>query len=1068
MIKYLRGKGGGESSPPPQHTPVESPDSIRSKQYARVVDLLCEGEIEGLVGGMKSVYLDGTPIQNSDGTSNFPNISINTRNGTQNQTHIAGFPSVEAENNVSVEVKYGIPVVRQITNANLNRVRLTLAIPALYEQQDNGDLTGATVDYAVDLQSNGGGFVEVLTTTISDKTSSRYQRSHDVTLTGSAPWDIRVRRITADSTSSSLQNKTVWESYTEIIDAKLTYPNSAVVGIQIDASQFSSIPQRSYDVKLLKVRIPSNYDPIARTYTGLWNGTFTVAWTDNPAWCFYDIITNERYGLGSYIDSSLVDTAQLYQIAQYCDELVPDGFGGLEPRFTCNMYLQTREEAYKVVANMASIFRAMTYWSVGSIFAVQDSPQDVFAQFTNADVIGGEFNYSGSAGNARHSVALVTWNDPADSYRQKIEYVEDAEAIARFGVRESEVVAIGCTSRGQAHRMGKLILYTEKYETEVVTFKTSIKANFLAPGKIIQTMDATRAGVRFGGRILSGTTGLVVLDSSVTIESGKTYNISLVLADGTIEERAVTNAVGSSSTITFTPVLPSVPQAYSIWILTASDLSAEKWRVMSVSEDDNIFTVNAVAHYDQKYDVIEQNLSFEEPDTTYLRFDYQAPVTDVVITDALYYLTQDVLGVKMVVSWQAPAGAVRYWILYKGTNLPSMVVTSDSPSVDILNVTEGEYTISITAYNVLGVSSTAVAETHVVIGRYLPPGDVIGFSINSLGDTSYLTWDGVTDLDLDYYQIRFSPVQSGAAWVTSNILIEKVSKGATSVAVPTMSGTYLIKAVDYYGNTSANAALVTNMTGLLNFNAVEIIQEDPNFLGQKVDCLTVGNTLQLDSDTIDNWITLDSAERLRHGVLGINPYGEYYFEDVLDLTSIYTSRVTSEIYAYSISTIGTMSTWSSLTIVESLDGASASDWLVKLQLATTDDDPNTTPTWSSWKNFVVGDYSARGYKFRLLMYSNDIYTSPVVETLKVNIDMPDRIIGENDLVSGATGLTITYSPAFAVSPSVAIAAQGLLTGDYYEITSKTSQGFHIVFKNSASAVVTRSFDYVSKGYGYRT
>lgn len=1070
MSKMIRGHGGGGGgSAPAQRTPVESPDSIRSKQYARVIDLLCEGEIEGLVDNLKSIYLDDTPIQNSDGSSNFPDITINTRNGTQNQTHIAGFPSVEAENNVGVEVKFGVPVVRQITNTNLNRTRVTLAIPALYQQQTNGDLTGATVDYAIDLQSNGGGFVEVLTTTISDKTSSRYQRSHDVTLIGSAPWDIRVRRITADSTSSSLQNKTVWESYTEIIDAKLTYPNSAIVGLEIDASQFSSIPARSYDVKLLKVRIPSNYDPIARTYTGLWNGTFTVAWTDNPAWCFYDIITNERYGLGSYIDSSLVDTAQLYQIAQYCDELVPDGFGGVEPRFTCNLYLQTREEAYRVVANMASIFTAMTYWSVGSIFAVQDSPQDVFAQFTNADVIGGEFNYSGSAGNARHSVALVTWNDPTDSYRQKIEYVEDAEAIARFGVRESEVVAIGCTSRGQAHRMGKLMLYTEKYETEVVTFKTSIKANFLAPGKIIQTMDATRAGVRFGGRILSGTTSSVVLDSSVTIGSGKTYNISLVLADGSIEERAVTNAVGGTSTITFSPVLPSAPQSYSIWILTASDLSAEKWRVMSVSEDNNIFTVNAVAHYDQKYAVIEQNLSFEEPDTTYLRFDYQAPVTDVVVTDSLYYLTQDVLGVKMVVSWQAPAGAVRYTVSYKTYNSPLQVASSFSPSVDILNIPEGEYTLSITAYNILGVPSMVVTQTYTVLGRFAVPSDVTGFSINTLGPTSYLSWDAALDLDLSHYQIRFSPATTGATWSSANVLVEKVGKPATSITVPTMVGTYLIKAVDYYDFYSENEALIiSDIGGLEGFNVIELVQEQPDFLGVKDNTEMVGVTLQLSGDTLSGWPSLDVIVNMRYGYLGITNYGEYYFDNTIDLGEVYTSRLSSNMLVYGQNFANFMSMWGTLSAVESLDGTKASDWMVQLQVRTTPDDPLAAPVWSDWKNFIIGDYSARAFEFRLLMFSYVTSVSPAVQTLEVSVDMPDRVYGENDVVCGVTGQTVTYSPAFRATPSIAIAAQGLQTGDYYEITSKDRFGFDIIFKDSTNTSVIRTFDYVAKGYGRQT
>lgn len=1048
-VRGLGGGGGDKGGGGSVYTPVEAADSIRSKQFARLLDLQCEGEIEGLVDGLKSVYLDSTPIQNADSSYNFSDVTIDYRYGTQNQTYINGFPSVESETNVSVEVKYATSVTRQITNQNINRVRVTMSIPGLYQQQTNGDITGATVNYAIDVQTNGGGFVEQIASTISDKTSSTYQRSHEIALTGAAPWDVRVRRITADSTSAALQNKTYWESYTTIIDAKLSYPNSAIVGIQIDASQFSHIPTRAYDLKLLKIKIPSNYNPLTRVYTGIWNGTFTVAWSDNPAWCFYDLITNARYGLGSYIDTSLVDVAQLYQIAQYCDESVPNGFGGYEPRFTCNLYLQTREEAYKVIANIASIFRGMTYWSTGSIFAVQDGPADVYALFNNSDVIDGEFSYSGSAGNTRHSVALITWNDPSDSYKQKVEYVEDTTAISRFGIRETELTAIGCTSRGQAHRMGKWLLYSERYETEVISFKTGLKGSFMTPGRIIQAMDNNRAGVRFGGRVISSTANSVTIDSSVTIESGKTYTLSVVLPDSTIVDRVLTNAVGSATVLSFTSALATQPQAYGIWVLKASDLSAEKWRIVSVSEDKHIYTINAVAHYDQKYALVDGGLQFETPNTTYL-VTTQSPVTNIVISDSLYYLTQDVLGVKMLVSWKAPTGATRYTVTYKTANQSSVILPSTSPSIEILDIAEGTYSITIAAFNALGNYSTTVTTNYTVLGRTARPSNVSEFSINVIGGNSYLSWAAISDLDLSHYQIRFSPVLSGASWTSANILVERVGKPATSITVPSMVGTYLIKAVDYYDLDSVTeTSVVSNIAAIDGFNAIGTVAEQPAFAGSKTDCFVSGSDLQISTS---GGLVLSSAS--------------YSFDNTFDLGAVYTSRLLGNIVATGRDVNTNMDSWALLSNVESLDSSVATGWSVELQVRITNDDPAGTPTWSSWNTLVVGDYSARAFEFKLLLYSELTSITPSVSTLEVLVDMPDRVYGDNDVVCGTTGLSVTYSPAFKDTPALAVSAQGLTTGDYYVITSKSATGFTIIFRDAAAAAIQRTFDYVAKGWGY--
>lgn len=663
------GGGGGKGGGGDFRAPVEAPNTLRSRQYAKVLDLVSEGEIGGLVNGARSIFLDDTPLQNDSGSYNFQGVTLVERTGTQGQSYIPGFAGVESEKSVAVEVTKDLPVTRSITNTNATAARVTIGIPRLTDQDTTtGDLNGTSVTIAIDVQNNGGGYVAqalrkiyrsnvfsvgggiaqntlasssyrievkwtgeqvlapqtcsiqlqyravgdstwlvggthtfsggsfsnsgnfntistianpptypsgtktfsltlaedeyqfrivktngsrqqatqalghwILTTPltgaayggtaafglleayapefndiISGKTTSKYQRAYRIELPSPGPWDIRVRRITADSTSSAIVNNTWWDSYTEIVDAKLTYPNSAIYALQIDSKQFNQIPTRGYELNGIKVKVPSNYDPLTREYTGTWDGTFKTAWSDNPAWVFYDIITNDRYGLGELVPESMMDKWSLYTIAQYCDTMVPDGFGGYEPRFTCNLYLQTREAAASVISAMASVFRGIAYWSAGGVQVAQDAPKDVEQLFTPANVVDGMFSYSGSASKTRHTVVLVSWNDPQDGYKQKIEYVEDAAGIERYGVVQTEVLAVGCTSRGQAHRFGRAIIYTELQEMEVVSFKAGLDSVYVAPGSIISIQDPTRAGKRFGGRILSYSGQTLDLDFSGT------------------------------------------------------------------------------------------------------------------------------------------------------------------------------------------------------------------------------------------------------------------------------------------------------------------------------------------------------------------------------------------------------------------------------------------------------------------------------------------------------------------------------------------------------------------------
>jgi predicted phage tail protein len=783
----------------------EAADSLRSKAYARVVDLVCEGEIEGLVNGLQSVFLDDTPIQNADGSYNFSGVTLESRPGTQQQGYIPGFASVESEVSVGVECKFAQPVVRSITDPDVDAVRLKVSMPALTLQDTtNGDLNGTSVSYAIDLQSVGSGFVQVLADTVSGKTTSRYQRSYYVPLSGTGPWDVRLRRLTEDAGQSSLQNKTFWDSYTEVVESKLRYPNSALMALRVDASQFNAIPRRSYDLKLLRVRVPSNYDPETRVYAGIWDGTFKVAWTDNPAWCFYDLVTNTRYGLGNYIPESQVDKWALYRVARYCDELVPDGLGGYEPRFTCNLYLQTREQAYKVVQDMASVFRGMAYWSGGAITVTQDAPQDPVYQFTAANVIDGEFAYQGSSAKARHTVALVSWVDPDDFYRQKVEYVEDVAGIARYGVVQADVVAMGCTSRGQANRVGKWLLYSEQSESEIITFRTGLEGAVVRPGDVIQVADPTRGGMRLGGRIAAATTTTVTLDQELPADLP--WRLSVILPNGTVQERLVgatfaapSGDVNAGRTLTVTIPFSMAPQTDAIWVLASSIIEPQLFRVVSVAETEpGVHEVTALAHNPGKYAAIEEGLALQPRAITVLS-DTPALPTGLIMQERLYRV-KDRAQVLVQLSWAEVPTAIAYRLSYRvaGGNFVSLPLTSAN-YIEIRDAQEGDYEFSLRAIGITRKESAPATLSAKVLGKTLPPSDVTGFTVQRRMSDLLLCWDELPDADLAGYEVRVGPGWDDAQLVATTSGTQMVHDQDAAGQFP-----YHIRAYDTSGHYSAN------------------------------------------------------------------------------------------------------------------------------------------------------------------------------------------------------------------------------------------------------------------------
>lgn len=632
---------------------------------------------------------------------------------------------------------------------------------------------------------------------VSGKTRSRYQRSHMLVLPKpGTTWNIRMVRLTPDAGSSAISNDTYLDSYVEIVDAKMAYTNSAIVGVSIDSSLFNKIPTRSYLVDGLYIQIPTNYDPVARLYTGIWNGTFKVAVSNNPAWVLYDLLTNTRYGLGQYIgtDGSKVDKAQLYAIGKYCDQLVSDGFDGTEPRFAINTVIQTQAEAYRLITDICSTFQGMSYWAGGMVGFTQDSPRDPSMIYGRANVIDGMFNYVGSARKDRHSVVHVTWNDPLDGYKQRIEYVEDAELVTKYGIRKTEVVAFGCTSRGQANRVGRWILYTEQYESALITFGVGLDSALVLPGEVIRINDPSRAGKRMAGRIKSITSTSAVLDAPTALVTGA--EISFALPDGTFVDRNILQTTGTYTTVTWTTALTTLPLVNSMFILSELTLNPMLARVIGIAQDETNkgqFMMTAVEHNPLKYGAIENGWNLTLPQTSIVKTKPDAP-TNLLLTDILYQSGANYAS-KLHASWDNDNfGDLSGWAvrLLGPSNIWQDFGIMTVASLEIPNVTDGQdYRIEVKAVNIIGIQSDAASASRTILGKDGPPSNVTGASAveNSLGIR--LSWINIFDIDLAYYEIR-----KGTVWATATV-IGTVNNNFIDLA-PQAAGlhTWLIRAKD--------------------------------------------------------------------------------------------------------------------------------------------------------------------------------------------------------------------------------------------------------------------------------
>ena len=724
MANKITGRKGGSSS---SRTPTEQPDDLQSVAKAKILVALGEGEFAGQLTG-KDIYLDGTALENSDGSQNFSGVTWEFRAGTQAQKYIQGIPGTENEISVGTEVTSATAWTRTFTNTQLSAVRLRLKWPSLFKQEDDGDLVGYSVNYAIDLQTDGGTWQTVLNTSVTGKTTSGYERSHRIDLpqVGST-WTIRLRKITADANSAKIGDTMTLQSFTEVIDAKLRYPNTALLYIEFDSSQFNgSIPQISCEPRGRVIRVPDTYDPETRSYSGTWTGAFKWAWTDNPAWIIYDLVVSDRFGLGHRLTAANIDKWTLYQVAQYCDQMVPDGKGGdgTEPRYTCNVYIQDRNDAYTVLRDFAAIFRGMTYWGGDQIVALADMPRDVDYSYTRANVVGGRFTYSSSTTKTRYTTALVSWSDPGNAYADAMEPVFEQALVARYGFNQLEMTAIGCTRQSEANRKGRWGILTNNKD-RVVSFDVGLDGNIPQPGYIIAVADELLSGKVMGGRISAVNGRVIKLDRVADAAAGD--RLILNLPSGASQSRTIQAVNGES--VTVTTAYSETPQAEAVWVVESNELYAQQYRVVSVADnDDGTFTITGAWHDPDKYARIDTGAIIDQRPVSVIPPGNQSPPANIVIS-SFSVVQQNISVETMRVSWDQAQNAIAYeaqWRRNDGNwvNVPR----SSTTSFDVPGIYAGRYLVRVRAINAAEISSGwGYSEEKTLTGKVGNPPKPVGF-----------------------------------------------------------------------------------------------------------------------------------------------------------------------------------------------------------------------------------------------------------------------------------------------------------------------------------------------------
>ena len=995
----IRGAKGNDPPPsPPQ--PTREPDTLHSRQFATFLDLVSEGEIEGFAtaskegrtkgttaynnAALKDVFLNDTPVlrasadsTNPDTTDfNFQDVKFTPRFGTGDQTKIPGIESSVSTTSVGTTVTASTPVTRQITNTNVDAVRVSITFPQLQKATDAGDLLGSSVQLKIAVQYNSGGFTDVITDTIRGRSGDAYQKDYRVNITGAFPVDIRVSRVTADSTDTNLRDSFQWTSFGEIIDDASAYLNSAYSSIRLDSMQFSSIPARKFRIRGIKVRIPgagasSSGTPTVDSNTGriiypdgyIFNGVMGAAvWTSCPAMVLLDLLTESRYGFGDHITDSSLDLFSFVNASKFANTLVDDGAGGQEARFSCNVNIQSPKEAFELINDLSGVMRCMPIWSAGTITITQDKPTDPSYLFNLSNVTEEGFNYSGSSLKTRHSVISVSYFN-MDSQEVDFEVVEDATAISKIGTVVKQVKAFACTSRGQARRLGKAILFAEQNESEVVAFNTSIDSGVVVrPGAIIEIQDPVRAGVRRGGRLsaVTSTTVVTVDDTSATDlavdASGNPVGdatLAVILPDGSFESKAISSVSGG--TITVSSAFSQTPNVNANFLISNVTTQSQLFRVITVEEQDGInYSITALSYVEGKYAFIEDGEALTARTVSKLN-SLTEPPSALNAVERIFPINNQAVS-KIVISWQPIVGVVQYQVNYRFEDENFISEKVSRPDFEIMNSRKGTYTIQVFSYNVLDqLSATSTNLTFEAVGKTAVPQDVTGLLVEPVSDQFVrLRFDKATDIDVTHggnVVVRHSNLTDGTGTFTNSVdIIPALPGNVSETLVPAVDGEYILKFRDDGGRlSSGETSVVVTTPDPIPKLLVLADREDTDatpFAGDKVDCFFSDdvNGLVLGSlETLDDVTDFDTIPDFDFlGAVDITG-GHYDFASKLDLGGKQPLRlkrhfVTQGFYPNDLidKRTANIDTWTDF------DGATAFDVNAKLLVATTDSDPATS------------------------------------------------------------------------------------------------------------------------------
>ena len=1108
--KIILGSGGGGSPPPPPQ-PTRVPDTLHSRQFATIQDLISEGEIEGFAtaskenrqkgtanynrAALKDVFLNDTPVLKSTANSanpattdfNHQDVTFVPRFGTSSQNFIAGIRTSESPTAVGVTVTQSSPVTRTISNTNVDAVKVTLTWPQLQKVTNDGDILGLTVRYKVQIQYNSGGFSDVIVDKVTGRSADAYQRDLRINLTGAFPVDVRVVRTTADPPNSNTRSEFQFTSFSEIIDNRSRYLNSAYTHLRLDSEKFSSIPTRKYRIRGIKVRIPGagasgSGTPQVDNATGrinypsgyIFNGVMGAAvYTNCPSMILLDLLTNSRYGLGDHISDSNLDLFSFVAASKYANEEVDDGTGSgtKEARFSCNVNIQKESEAFDVINDLSSVMKCMPIWTAGAITITQDKPTDPSYLFNLSNIASAGFSYTGSSLKQRHSVVRVSYFN-MDSQEIDYEVVEDSTAINKFGVSVKQIKAFGCTSRNQAARLGRSILFAEQRESEVISFTTSIDSGAVVrPGSVIAVNDPVRAGARRGGRVVAATTTKITIDSpgNTTLpDISDNPKISVILPDGTVEERNIVNYTGGNEA-NVSSAFSQTPNVNTIYLLSSTSLETQLFRVITVEEQDDVtYQISALSYIPGKYAFIEDGTTLPERNVSLLT-ELKDPPGNLIVEETTVVIN-NIARSKVIISWQPVQGVSKYSVSYKFEDGNYITGESYSPDFEILDSQKGNYEVQVSSYNaLLQLSSVATTKTFVAQGKTALPDNVSNLTVEPITEQFIrLRFNQSTAIDVLHggrvYVRHTNRTGANATFETAQDIIQAVAGNSSEVICPALTGSYLLKFQDDGGRFSPTAAKVElTLPNIADSAIVKTDREDTDstpYNGAK-------SNVQYDS-TKGGLVLIDPTA---------NAIGTYDFVDTLDLGATFSLVLKRHFQGTGFYTgdqfdnrTDLIDTWTDF------DGTEANDANAKIAVRTTTDDPSSSPNYTNFNDFDNGTFRARAFQFRITLETADTAQNMNLQQAGYSATMLSRTEQSSLISSGSGAKAVSFTAPFFTGtsglgnansflPSVGIFPQNMATGDYFEVTNISGTGFTVHFKNISNASISKNFTYSATGFG---